>query len=146
MVIYGNHQAGCRWGMQKHQSESWKVIPMSLLLAKAVRTKNDIIALNFPVSPNHKIYQNLKWFTVPVALIQIQMCVKLVRLEFNDPVNSQITWSRLLIQIQILNGKQCRSRSVGFFRSQLVWIYSLQRQGISGFSRTRVDHTVPGQV
>ena len=25
----------------------------------------------------------------------------------------------------ILNGKQCRSRSVGFFRSQLIWIYTV---------------------
>ena len=32
---------------------------------------------------------------------------------------------QLLIQIQILNGKQCRSRSVGFFRSQLIWIYTI---------------------
>ena len=29
--------------------------------------------------------------------------------------------------------------SVGFFRSQLIWIYSLQRQDISRFSRTRVN-------
>ena len=33
---------------------------------------------------------------------------------------NQITWSSLLIQIHILNDKQCRSRSVGFFRSQLI--------------------------
>ena len=38
---------------------------------------------------------------------------------------NQITWSRMLIQIQLLNGKQCRSRSVGFFRSQLIWIYTV---------------------
>ena len=32
----------------------------------------------------------------------------------------------LLLQIHILNGKQCRSRSVGFFfRSQLIWIYTV---------------------
>ena len=36
-----------------------------------------------------------------------------------------IAWSRLLIQIHILNDKQCRSRSVGFFRSQLIWIYTV---------------------
>ena len=36
---------------------------------------------------------------------------------------NQITWSRLLIPIHTLNGKQCRARSVGFFRSQLIWIY-----------------------
>ena len=38
---------------------------------------------------------------------------------------NQVTWSSLLIQIHILNGKQCRSRSVGFFRSQLIWIYTV---------------------
>ena len=36
---------------------------------------------------------------------------------------NQITWSWLLLQVHILNGKQCRSRSSGFFRSQLIWIY-----------------------
>ena len=44
---------------------------------------------------------------------------------------SQITWSRLLIQIHILNdGKQCRSRSVGFCRSQLIWIYFVKTRYI----------------
>ena len=38
---------------------------------------------------------------------------------------NQITWSSLLIQIHILNGKHCRSRSVGFFRSQLICIYTV---------------------
>ena len=38
---------------------------------------------------------------------------------------NHITWSRLLIQIHILNDKQCRSRSVGFLRSQLIWIYTV---------------------
>ena len=38
---------------------------------------------------------------------------------------NQITWSKLLIQIHLLNGKQCRSRSVGFFRSQMIWIYTV---------------------
>ena len=28
-------------------------------------------------------------------------------------------------QITLLNGKQCGSRSVGFFRSQLIWIYTV---------------------
>ena len=31
----------------------------------------------------------------------------------------------LLIHIHILNDKQCRSRSVGFFRSQLIWVYTV---------------------
>ena len=38
---------------------------------------------------------------------------------------NQITRSRLLILIPILNDKQCRSRSVGFFRSQLILIYTV---------------------
>ena len=38
---------------------------------------------------------------------------------------NQFSWSRLLIQIQIMNGKQCKSRSVGFFRSKLIWIYTV---------------------
>ena len=38
---------------------------------------------------------------------------------------NQTTWSRLLVLIHILNDKQCRSRSVGFFRSQLIWIYTV---------------------
>ena len=36
----------------------------------------------------------------------------------------------------ILNDKQCRSRSVCFFRSQLIWIYTVCKPGIS---RTRVN-------
>ena len=35
----------------------------------------------------------------------------------------------LLIQIHILNGKQCRSRSVGFFRSHPIWICTVCKGG-----------------
>ena len=35
-----------------------------------------------------------------------------------------------MLQIQILNGKQSRSRSVGFFRSQLIWIYTVCKERI----------------
>ena len=38
---------------------------------------------------------------------------------------NQITWSGFLIEIHILYDKQCRSRSVSFFRSQLIWIYTV---------------------
>ena len=49
----------------------------------------------------------------------------------------------MFIQIQILSDKQCRSRSVGFYqlasqRPTDLDLHCLQRQGISGFSRTRV--------
>ena len=37
----------------------------------------------------------------------------------------QIVHIYIYIYIYILNGKQCRSRSVGFFRSQLIWIYTV---------------------
>ena len=40
-------------------------------------------------------------------------------------VCNQIVWSRLLMQIQILNDKQYISRSVGFFRSQLILIFTI---------------------
>ena len=49
----------------------------------------------------------------------------------------QITWCRLLIQIHILNDKQCRSKSVGLKPTDLD-LHCFQRQGISGFSRTRI--------
>ena len=45
---------------------------------------------------------------------------------------NRITWSTLLLQIHILNGKQCRSRSVGFFRSQLIWIYTFRKRVYPG--------------
>ena len=38
-------------------------------------------------------------------------------------------------KIQILNGKQCRPRSVGFWRSQLIWIYTVCK-----------DRAYPGSV
>ena len=56
---------------------------------------------------------------------------------FEFPAN-QIPWSRLLIQIHTLNGKQCRARSVGQKPTDLD-LHCLQRQGISGFSRTMVN-------
>ena len=60
---------------------------------------------------------------------------------------NQIAWSRLLIQIHTLNGKQCRSRLVGFWRSQLIWIYTLlQSQDISRFSRTKVNISYSPQI
>ena len=52
---------------------------------------------------------------------------------------NQIIWSRLLIWIHILNGKQCRSRSVGFLETNWSGSTRLQRQDISGFSRTKVN-------
>ena len=38
---------------------------------------------------------------------------------------NQIAWFRLLIQVQKLYGKECRSKSVGFFRSRLIWTYTV---------------------
>ena len=43
---------------------------------------------------------------------------------FQFPAN-QITWSGVLMESHIFNDKQCRSISVGFFRSQLIRIYNI---------------------
>ena len=51
---------------------------------------------------------------------------------------NQTSWSRFLIQIHILNAKQCRSRSI--HKPSDLDLHCLQRQGISGFSRTRVKN------
>ena len=62
---------------------------------------------------------------------------------------NQITWSRLLKWILILNDKQCRSRSVGFFRSKLIWIYTVCKDRVypasagQGLKITRVNCNWP---
>ena len=43
---------------------------------------------------------------------------------FKLPAN-QIPWSGFWTEIHIFNDKQCGSRSVGFSRSQLIWIYTV---------------------
>ena len=43
-----------------------------------------------------------------------------------------------LIQIHILNVKQCRSRSVGFFRSQLIWICMFAKTGLIRVQQDKV--------
>ena len=51
--------------------------------------------------------------------------IKVIKMPGPLPIFSQSdTWSTLL-QIHILNSKQCRFRSVGFWRSQLIWIYTV---------------------
>ena len=54
---------------------------------------------------------------------------------------NQITWSGFLTEIHIFNVKECRSRSVGFFRSQLILIYKFAKTGHVVFSKRRVNHT-----
>ena len=56
---------------------------------------------------------------------------------FLFPAN-QITWSEFLTEIHIFNDKQCRSKSVGFFRSQLIWIYTVCYDRHVVFSKRRV--------
>ena len=60
-----------------------------------------------------------KLATFFLTLVMLNKLICHAHLSFSA---NQFTWPRLLVQIQILNGKQCRSRSVGFFRSQLIWI------------------------
>ena len=74
-----------------------------------------------------KIFQNvIRWNFYPAcsALTLVLLNKLRCHVHFKFSAN-QITWSRLLIKIHILNGKKCRSRSVGFFRSQLIWIYTV---------------------
>ena len=58
-------------------------------------------------------------FPLTLVMLNILRC----RTHFVFSAN-QIIWSGLLLYIHILNGKRCRFRSVGFFRSQLIWIYT----------------------
>ena len=50
---------------------------------------------------------------------------------------NHIVWSRLLMQLYILHDKQCRSRSVGFWRSHRIWIYTICEGGIRS-----LDHRI----
>ena len=68
-----------------------------------------------------------EWIKMPCPLLKFSTCA-----------HSQITWSRLLIPFHIFNAKQCRSRSVGFLRSQLSWIYTVCR------ARAYLGATGPG--
>ena len=43
-----------------------------------------------------------------------------------------------------MNDKQCRSRSVGFFRSQLIWIYTVCKGRVhTGSAGQGIDHIYP---
>ena len=54
-------------------------------------------------------------------------------------VFSQLNYLIQIVDINcILNGKQCRSRMVGFFKPTDLDLHCLQRQDMFGFSRTRV--------
>ena len=77
---------------------------------------------------NSTLLQNKRLIRQDHSFLTILTLVLLNKLRchahFNFSANEN-TCSKLLIQIQILNDKQCRSRSVGFFRSQLIWIYTV---------------------
>ena len=84
---------------------------------------------------------NQKWSLSKLLFVSTLTLVMLNKLRCHTHFQlsaNQITWSRLLIQIHILNDKQCRSRTVSFFKPTCVDLHCLQRCGISRFSRTRV--------
>ena len=60
---------------------------------------------------------------------------------FHFPAN-QITWSGVLIEIHMFTDKQCRSRSVGFFRSQHLDLQCLLRYDVSYLSKKRVKERI----
>ena len=41
-----------------------------------------------------------------------------------------------------MHEKQCRSRSAGFIRSQLIWIYTVFKRGYGFFCKTYVDSAI----
>ena len=60
---------------------------------------------------------------------------------------NQITWSGLLLYLHILNGKQCSSRSVGFFRSLLIWIYTVCKGRVyPGSAGQELRHSKPAII
>ena len=68
---------------------------------------------------NHSVQRvtvNMVVCTLTLVLLNKLRCQAFYKFSAN-----QISWSRLLTSIHILNGKQCRSRE----RSQLVWIYTV---------------------
>ena len=69
----------------------------------------------------HKVY------ILHLTLVMLDKLRCHIHFKFSD---SHITWSRLLIQIHFLIDKQCRSRSVGFWRSQLIWICTVCKSRI----------------
>ena len=68
----------------------------------------------------HQLTLSQVWWMLTLVMLNKLSC----HTHFYFSAN-QITLFGLMIQIHILNGKQCRSRSVGFFRSQLIWIYTV---------------------
>ena len=92
-------------------------------------------------SVNYLIWICAVWHSFPSdGLLTLVMLNKLryhTSLQFSA---NQITWSCLLIQIQILNGKQCRSKSVGFHSSEANWSVStlFAKTGHVVFSKRRV--------
>ena len=76
----------------------------------------------YPLLPVTALWSGSAVFTYLVLLTLVMLNKLRCHTHFKFSAK-QITWSKLFIQIQIPNDKQCRSRSVGFFRSQLIWIY-----------------------
>ena len=124
-------------------------------LQKGVEADEEIHHINYTYSVNSLPYlsQNLNQFILlyddhssrqgPLFLfLNLVLLNKLgCHTHFSFSAN-QITWSRLLIQI--LNGKQCRSRSVGFFRSQLIWVSEANWSGSTLFAKAWHIHVSAG--
>ena len=119
-------------GNTLYQDVSWQPLPL-------VETQELLLLqLLTPIARIENIHANIE----PCNILTLVLLNKLrSHAHFWFSAN-QITWFWILIQIHILNDKQCRSRSVGFFRSPTdLDLHCLQRQGISGFSRTRVKQS-----
>ena len=118
----------------------WKKGPYQVLFFAHVQDGLNLLILHVQrhfyasCSPNVRTYflwkkkkKKRKTTTCPLLVLQLTLVLlNKLRCHAHFQFSAyQITWSGLLIQIHILNDKQCRSRLVGFFRSQLIWIYTV---------------------
>ena len=95
---------------------------MKCLVLFSRKIRKNIISLSSAELAHRgvKVNQNQNWPDLDILIFAMLNKLR-CHIHFLFSVN-QITSCRSLIQIHILNDKQCRSRSVGFFRRQLIWI------------------------
>ena len=85
-------------------------------------------------------YSDWKWGMLYTIVLCPAEWINLPRLLLIFSQSDYLIWNFAIIS-QIFTGEQCRSRSVGFFRSQLIWIYTVCKgrvyPGSAGHGLTR---------
>ena len=135
----------CHWGVQLILAYSWA--RPAILVAGSVRGRMFLFLLFL------HFHSSSSFFPVPLFDLFYLFCLfspflwgwrQHKMIHGVDVLLNPNTINQSMIQIQILNGKQCRSRSVGFFRrSQLIWIYTVCKgrtyPGSAGQGLTRIQ-------